>query len=869
MKHAWACLFFVIFALLWTPNGLYGQSSCGEQAINEAEKNYLIGKFENTLNSLNGCLQNEGFNTNQKENAYRILAWTYIAIDSTVEAKNAVIQLLSLNPSYHSRSYDPLLFQVMVSEIRLGFFDVLVTSVSKKPENVKEAPATVMVITEEEIQQRGYIDLVDMLSDLPGFDISRTFGNTYANILQRGYRSNNTDRTLFLIDGVEDNSLWSNVAFVSRQYPVSNIKRVEVVYGPASTMYGANAFVGVINVITKDPNDYLTDKSYYVSADVGMGNYDTKYGELTIATKKNIVSFSATGRVFSSNEVDLSNYKEYDFNPDDYDDIDYESMLRISGVDSEFFDSPYFQMIGDSTAGLTAEGLNFVRNNDKNLISTSGPNNGPIQYSNISDHYYFSSKLNVNNFTLAYQFWQKKQSTGNYGTDNSRAGPAYGGIWSPSQSFLNATYNRDINDKLSITNISQYRLNRVSESSATVILNNYANGSLDSRDLLNEKKPFWRTSYFYQLSRQFRNELKINYQPISGLDIVSGVEIRNSSVQGNYRKLFFDGITTQADTFNVIEEGISTLDTVPGGNNFGVYDYGFYLQGSYDFHPDVNLTLGGRYDHNQIRATEGYGAAFNPRIALVLTPGKMIFKGIYARAIKDASFFQKYATADTRLFNNPTLKPEIVNNYETSVGYKWNKRLFIDASLYYSSYSGAVTSKETTIDDVTSDQFNAEGELKIYGLQASANYKVSNYTVFGNYTYVNSKVEVVDALGIGTGVFIKSGDIASHRINLGVNALYFEKLNINLRANYASRRPVGPETSVRSNILADFPSFALLNGAVTYKNLLPGLNVQLVVNNILNHEYSDPGIRDADGIDRPYRTPQRGIFTMFKLQYEL
>jgi outer membrane receptor for ferrienterochelin and colicin len=858
----------LIITVLWSSSDLYGQNDCDRSTIIKAEKDYSLGKFENTLTLLDVCLERGEFNIDLKEDAYRLKAWTYIALDSIVKAQNAVVELLSLNPSYSSRSDDPLSFRYMVSDIRLGFFDMQVTSVSKKPENIKETPATVMVITEDDIKQRGYIDLEAMFSDLPGFDVSRTFGNTYSNIYQRGYRSNNTDRTLFLIDGVEENDLWSNVAYISRQYPISNIKRVEVVYGPASTMYGANAFLGVINVITKKPEDILADKPFHVSGEIGGGNFNTKYGELTLAARKNNISFITTGRLFTSKEIDLSGYEEFDYNPSDYDKVDYASILGISNPDPSVFNSSYYDLVGDS-AILTPLGVEAARNLDKEAITKGGPNNTPIQYSNLSDHYFISSKLDVNHFSVAYQFWKLNHSTGNYGTDNSRLGADYGGVWSQYQSFINATYSRDLNDKLTFTNIAQYRINSVADNSRTVTLHNYSNGSLDGADLLTDSEPFYRTTHFYQLSRQFRNELKLNYQPFRGLDIVSGIEVRNSAIQGNYRNLTVDGIFSEADTLNVIEFGSSSLDSVGGGNNFSVYDYGFYLQASYDIHPIVNLTVGGRFDYNKVRVSGGYGNIFNPRIALVVTPGKMIMKVIFAQAFKDATNFQKYSTAPTRLFNNPKLQPENVNNIETSIGYKFNKRLFIDATAYYSNYSGAIAAKLVEIDGVSSFRNDDEGSLKIFGIQAAMNYKMSNYSVYGNYSFVRPKNELLDANGVGTETFVRIGDIASHHLNLGVNALYFEHLNINLRSNFVSRRPVGPGTSVSSNTLGDFPSFFLLNGAVTYKNIFPGLNVQISVNNLLNTKYSDPGIRSADGITRPYRIPQRGLFTMFKLYYDL
>jgi outer membrane receptor protein involved in Fe transport len=85
-----------------------------------------------------------------------------------------------------------------------------------------------------------------------------------------------------------------------------NIKRVEVIYGPASTMYGPNAFSGVINVITKDPGQYLkNNQSFGFNASAGAGTFNTKYIEATVAYKKAAFSFSLTGRMYYSDRPDL------------------------------------------------------------------------------------------------------------------------------------------------------------------------------------------------------------------------------------------------------------------------------------------------------------------------------------------------------------------------------------------------------------------------------------------------------------------------------------------------------------------------------------------------------------------------------------
>lgn len=99
------------------------------------------------------------------------------------------------------------------------------------------------VITKEDIIQRGYTSIDELLSDIPGFDVSITNGITYLNAHQRGYRTPFTQRTLILINGKNDNHLWTHMANFSRQYPINNIEKVEILYGPSSAVYGANAFL--------------------------------------------------------------------------------------------------------------------------------------------------------------------------------------------------------------------------------------------------------------------------------------------------------------------------------------------------------------------------------------------------------------------------------------------------------------------------------------------------------------------------------------------------------------------------------------------------------------------------------------------------
>lgn len=866
-------LIFFCFLFLQSGNSALAQEECGDYTLNEARKFYQTGLFDDVINILEACIA-DGFHDKQKVQAYRILSMTYVALDNTSKAYDAGIQLLRINPNYEPSLFDPPQYIQLVNNIKLSGVALQVTSVSKKAENLHEAPANVMVITEDDMLKRGYTDLTALFHDLPGFDISTTRGATYSNIYQRGYRSNNTDRTLFLIDGVEENELWSNIVYLSRQYPITNIKRVEIIYGPASTMYGANAFVGVINVITKAPDELTKNTPISVVADIGLGSYNTRYADITVAGRKKNISFSASFKKFYSTEMDLSEYEEFNYDPSDYDKVDYNTLLSVYDDPKSFISdtnfassSMYYDIITDANQDtiaveLNAAGQQAAAELDKNALKQN-VNGSPVKYSNIADNWLFYGKLKISDFTLGYQFWTYTQAGTNYFNDNKQAGADNGSTWVPKQSFFYVKYETEINEKLSLMNFLQYRNTVVDDGSRSVFLSNYSNGALSANQFIQNSQASWTTLYLYQTSNQIRNEFKVLYNPAKSFDIVSGIELRNSNLQGDYRILVNPG-----DDQNVIDDGSSGGDNLPGGNNFIIYDFGIYAQGTYNFKDVIRLTLGGRYDYNRIRVSDGYGSIFNPRIAAVVTPGKFIFKFIYASAFQNASNWTKYSINPQRLLNNPTLKPEEVNNIELSAGYKIAKHSYFDVVFYNSKYNGAVGTGQAKLPDGTmTGQNQPIGQLKIYGIQSTFSYQINNYGFYANYTYTHPEENIMIA-GEPTDDYQRLGDISDHRLNLGGNILFFDHLNINLRLNYFSSRPVGEGTSVPGNP-GNFPAHAILNGAISYFNIIRGLNAQLIFNNIFDTEYSDPGIRSADGISYSYRTPQYGSNFMIRLYYDL
>ena len=169
---------------------------------------------------------------------------------------------------------------------------------------VLEAPASMMVISDEDIKKRGYTSIDEIFYDLPGFDVSFSNGAQYTSIYQRGYRTPFTQRILFMIDGVIDNHLYMQSADFSRQYPLTNVKRIEILYGPASAVYGPNAFQGVVHIITKTGKEQNKPIDGKVSLQVGKNNTYSIDGSANV--RNGDFYASASGRAFRSDEEDLS-----------------------------------------------------------------------------------------------------------------------------------------------------------------------------------------------------------------------------------------------------------------------------------------------------------------------------------------------------------------------------------------------------------------------------------------------------------------------------------------------------------------------------------------------------------------------------------
>lgn len=837
--------------------------------VNEAILKYEEGNFDDALSIAKTCVGVKIDPIVQIE-ALRLISQTYLALDEDSAAIATAIKIIELNPKIEPRYLtDPPKFIQIINNLKQLSQQNTTETISKKVENINKAPATAIALKSKDLKQRGYLDFEAVLHDLPGFDISRSNGNLYTHVYQRGYRSINTNRTLFLIDGVEDNDLWSSNVYLSRQFIMSNVKSLDVVYGPSSTIYGSNAFLGVLNIVTLNPEDIIEpNKTFGSDIRVGYGSYNTKFidGTIALQTKDHNIGFMLSGRTFFSNEQDLSSYPEHDYTAPVFTDdmyLQYRNSLNISDsativdFNSNYTSSDLFSTDSNGYIVLTDLGVQRAFEYDTDLLNK-------VYFADKTEAYSINAKLKFYDFTLGFYYWQKAEGPGSQYNDLAYMTFNEGMGWRPIHYFMYLKYEKDVNNKLNFTNYLRFKTHSMSkDNSISIYGDSYLNGDFSMFDLMDGVIPSYTQIYLFYKANQLRNETKIFYQPSSKIDIIAGIETRFSSNQGDY----FVSVMT-----NDPQQNGSISYDIPGGNQFFSTDIGAYSQITTNITSNLNVLFGGRYDFNRVRTTEGYGSVFNERVALVYSPGSFILKGIFATAFKDATNREKYSTAPgKRDLTNPLLEPEKVKNFELSIAKHFNPDnpnnldKIINLSLYYSLYSNIIQEVQVQLEDGSyTNQNQAIGQAQIYGINAYSQFAFGNFNLYANYTFTQPYTlnpsnsdgsPFTDSIG-NIIEKLRISDIANHRANLGINYNFKNTINFNFRTNFVGKRITGSNTTVPTNT-AVFNPYVILNSTISYTPLNSGLTIQLTGFNLLNTEYFEPGLDAATGALSPMLAQNR------------
>jgi iron complex outermembrane receptor protein len=170
---------------------------------------------------------------------------------------------------------------------------VMVVTATRTERDIADVPASVTVITAEEIENSAAQSADELIQDLAGVDSLHTIGvlstSTSNKISLRGLGGGSEARTLLLIDGVPANDL-SVGAIEWNQIPKEDIERIEIVRGPTSAIYGSNAMGGVINIITKSAT-----KEPQGRVKLGYGSLNTREGNASLSGTNGKVGYRLAG----------------------------------------------------------------------------------------------------------------------------------------------------------------------------------------------------------------------------------------------------------------------------------------------------------------------------------------------------------------------------------------------------------------------------------------------------------------------------------------------------------------------------------------------------------------------------------------------
>ncbi|MEO6453785.1 MAG: TonB-dependent receptor plug domain-containing protein [Ginsengibacter sp.] len=427
---------------------------------------------------------------------------------------------------------------IKLSELSLeALMDIKVITATGSEQKISEAPSTMNVITAKQIEDRGYEQLEDALRDIPGIDFIHLNGYAPTLIYFRGMYGAENLRALLMIDGIPENNIIGSNDMGGPAYSLHNVQRIEVIWGPASALYGANAFGGVINIITKKGED-INGLHY----EKGYGTFNTSIDKVMYGIKKSNFDIAFSGSLYSTDGPVFSN--------------------RDPDYTGSYIDKAY-SLNGAITYTLGKLKSTFGFRSYTTPMGWGTFLNSPTVFLGLPD-----------------------QGNKNKGIIGLLARDVRGEKSGLEEPYSTSTYIQSEftpNAKLNILARAVYRETGIGNKS-------YAYLTLDGRKLI--RVPTTSSS------SQVRTEIFMNYSPDANQQFSAGIQYYRDNVEQGSRKINFDSTTIYLlDGRDTLLNLYSTFKkrAYDIRNNFGSYVQ-YVLNTS--LLGKTNFTIGARYDYN-------------------------------------------------------------------------------------------------------------------------------------------------------------------------------------------------------------------------------------------------------------------------------
>nr|WP_305888664.1 TonB-dependent receptor [Methylomonas sp. SURF-2] len=574
-----------------------------------------------------------------------------------------------------------------LSQIYGGEEMVSLASGYKQP--ISKAPSIATVITAEDIKAIGATDIDEVLETVPGLHVARNTIGYNPIYTFRGIYTQFNQQVLMMINGIPiTNSYTGSRSEVWGGMPIKNIARIEVVRGPGSAVYGADAFAGVINVITKTKQDID-------GTEVGgrVGSFDTYDG------------WGLHGGEWAGFDVALA--LEY-----------HKTAGQDSIVDADL--QSQFDSIFGSRASLAPGPVNLSRDNLDARLDLSRGNwrfRGGLQHRG--------------DWGNATGVAQALDPVNRFGSDR----------WNADLTYHNDEIeNWDLTSQVSYFETSQEVQRNLTLFPAGSVLPIDGNGQIGPGAPVTFPNGYIGNPEVWE--RHVRISQSLRYTGFQQHQILSGLGF-------NYDSLFRARVS---QNFGIDPTSGAPIPSLPGIPLIDVSGTAstfipevdrkvafLFLQDQWNFANDWSLTAGARYDRYS-----DFGNTFNPRAALIWEASyDLTAKLMYGSAFRAPSFQEMYIINNPAQLGNPSLQPETMENIELGFDYHPTGNLRLGLNFFGYWWKQMIR----FVPDANAPTATAQntGTQQGYGSELEAEWQaLESLKIVGHYAYQRSREESLD-----------------------------------------------------------------------------------------------------------------------------
>jgi iron complex outermembrane receptor protein len=557
----------------------------------------------------------------------------------------------------------------------LADVDISVATATHKP--VRLAPAVTTVITAKDIKAMGWRTLDEALESVPGFHVGLSAFNRLNSLISiRGIHTGQNAQVMVMIDGLPFNTPTSGYRASRFTLPVENISRIEIIRGPGSAIYGADAYAGVINVITKDASEVAG-----LAAGIRAGTFDTRDG------------WAQAGGEIADWDVAFSfEYSHSDGDSERIVDADQQTRL------DRRFETDASLAPGPLETAYTVYNASMSARRDYWTVSLSS--------------------WNLRDGGMGAGGAQALDPAGNQEVDHYSVVVDY--------SNKNLRPHWELDSKLSYRSMDDRGSFRLLPPGTTVPVG--ADGNLFTPNTLCAPRPVCLVNFPDGVwgnpggvTEEYRLEVATAYRGFANHRIRFAVGFDRDSLNSRESKNFGPGVID--GTVSPID---GSLTDVTGTNYVFLPDTSrtdryLSLQDEWRFSPDWELTAGVRYD-----TYSDFGDTANPRAALVWnTTTRLTTKALYGRAFRAPNLGELNFQNNPNALGNENLKPETIDIWELAVDYRPN--------LAWQAVAGVFRYAAKDLIDYVDHRAANSGKQTGNGLEAEATWQPSNiWRIKGN-----------------------------------------------------------------------------------------------------------------------------------------